>query len=389
MRTVLQVSPYYPPHLGGIELVVQHLAELLSQDHDVHVVTTTIHGDTPGPPAIPTEVTLHRHHAVELAHTVVAPGLPLSLLRAPRSAIVHVHVPHALVPEQVALATRLRGQRFLVHFHGDVGPAGSLGRLLPLYKRHLFSRVLRAAAGVIALTPDQAAFVQDVYDVPAERVFIVPNGVGPEYFRPAPARVPARETGPGDLELLFVGRLNVQKNVARLLDAMSLVHEPVHLTIVGDGDLRAQLHAQARRLGLTTGRHPRVHFAGTLHKEDLIAAYHQTDAFVLPSDHEGMPLVVLEAMASELPVVATDVTGNYELLRDIGVLTPPDPGHLARAVDRLALNPALRHELARKSRDAANAYSWNKVADQIRDIYSRVYGQTRAVTPASPIGAAG
>ena len=385
MRTVLQVTPYYWPHLGGIELVVQRLAELLSQDHDVHVVTTTVRGDAPGPLADPTAVTIHRHRAIELAHTVVAPGLPLSLLRAPRSAIVHVHVPHALVPEQVALASRLRGQRFLVHFHGDVGPAGSLGRLLPLYKRHLFSRVLRAAAGVIALTPDQAAFVQEVYDVPAERVFIVPNGVGLEYFRPVPEPV----TEPGELKLLFVGRLNVQKNVARLVDAMSLVHEPVRLTIVGDGELRAELHAQADHLGLTAGEHPRVHFTGILRDEDLITAYHRADAFVLPSDHEGMALVALEAMASALPVVATDVTGNSELLRDIGLLAPPDPRHLARAIDRLALDPALRHRLARKSRDAAAARSWNKVADQIRDIYSQVDGQTRGFTSSSHIGAAG
>lgn len=386
MRTVLQVVPYYPPHLGGIELVAQHLAEALGKDHDVHVVTTTVYGDAiPEPSATPTAPTIHRHRAIELAHTVVAPGLPLSILHAPRSAIIHVHVPHALVPEQVALAARLRGQRFLVHFHGDVGPAGSLGGLLPLYKRHFFGRVLRAAAGVITLTPDQAAFVQNVYHVPAERVFVVPNGVGPEYFRPAPTHA----TTPRELKLLFVGRLNIQKNVARLLDAMSIVHEPVHLTIVGDGELRAPLLAQARRLGLTTGQHPRVRFDGTLHKEDLIAAYHRADAFVLPSDHEGMPLVALEAMASALPVLATDVFGSAELLRDIGLLVPPDPGHLARAVDRLALNPALRHRLACKSRQAADAYSWNKVADQVRDVYTRVYGQTGAVTPASPLGAAG
>lgn len=386
MRTVLQVVPYYPPHLGGIELVAQHLAELLSEDHDVHVVTTTVSGAAiPEPSTTPTAVTIHRHRAIELGHTVVAPGLPLSLLRAPRSAIVHVHVPHALVPEQVALAARLRGQRFLVHFHGDVGPSGSLGALLPLYKRHFLSRVLRAAAGVIALTADQAAFVQDFYHVPAERVFIVPNGVATEYFRPAPA--PA--TTPEELKLLFVGRLNIQKNVARLLDAMSLVHESVHLTIVGDGELRAPLLAQARHLGLTTGQRPSVHFDGALHNEDLVAAYHHADAFVLPSDHEGMALVALEAMASALPVVATDVTGNSELLRDIGLLAPPDPRHLARAIDRLALDPALRHRLARKSRDAAAAYSWNKVADQIRDIYAHVDEQARGLTPASPMGAAG
>ena len=391
MRTVVQVAPYYPPHLGGIEQVVQHLAEQLSADYDVHVVTSSVRGAAPVPAAVNSPVgspsnavSVHRHRAIEVAHTVLAPGLPVSLLRAPRSAIIHVHVPHALLPEQVALAAGLRGQRYVVHFHGNVDTSGALGRrVLPLYKRVVFARVLRAAAGVVVLNATQAALVQDAYGVRPERVFIVPNGVGPEYYRPAPTRPPE----PGELKLLFVGRLNVQKNVARLLDAISLTRQPVHLTIVGDGELRAPLTAQARRLGLSTGPRPRVRFTGSLYETDLVEAYHHADALVLSSDREGMPLVALEAMAAALPVIATDVAGNTELLHDTGLLAPPNARDLAHAIDRLTTDTTLRHHLALQSARAATAYTWTNVTDHIKNIYTHIYGPDTATALARPTGA--
>ena len=374
MRTVVQVVPYYPRTSAAESRRSRDTWPSTSAGTTRSTWSlSALRGDAPAPGAgPPTAVTVHRHHAVKFAHTVVAPGLVLPLLRAPRSAVLHVHLPHALVPEQVALAAWLRGQRFLVHFHGDDGPAGALGCLLPIYKRHILTRTLGAAAGVIALTPDQAAFVCDTYHVPAERVFVVPNGVGPSSsLRPAP---PCR-TGPGELELLFVGRLNVQKNVARLLDAISLTREPVSLTIVGDGDQRTLLHGQARDLGLTTGRRPRVRFTGTLRDGDLVDAYRHADAFVLPSDSEGMPLVALEAMASALPVVATAVTGSAELLRGIPACSLRPTRSTSRAPSTGSpATPELRGRLARKSAHAATAYSWNTVADQIRrDIRPRLW----------------
>jgi rhamnosyl/mannosyltransferase len=369
-RTILQITPYYPPHLGGIERVVEHLAELLGRDHEVLVVTTTAGVRAASRSSASGGVSVRRHRAVEVAGTPIAPGLPLSLLRAPRSAVLHLHSAQSLLPEQVAVAAWLRGQRFLVHFHGDVGVSGPLGVLLPAYKRQVLGRVLRAAAAVLVLTDTQATFVRETYRVPAERLFVVPNGVGAQYFRPVPEREPAS----GELNLLFVGRLSVQKNVARLLEAMSLVREPVRLNVVGDGNLRTPLLAQAERLGLTMTARPRVRFSGTLLDDDLVRAYAQADAFVLPSNNEGMPLVALEAMASALPVLATDVPGSAELLRGIGLLTDPEPGALAAAIDRLARDPALRLQLARSGAKAARGYSWEAVAKRVEEIYTHVYG---------------
>ncbi|WP_059010410.1 glycosyltransferase family 4 protein [Streptomyces specialis] len=362
MSTILQITPYYPPHLGGLERVVESLAAGLGRrHHDVRVLTTTIGADGAPPLARDGEVTVRRHRSVEFAHTPLAPGLLGSLLRAPRTAVLHLHCAHAVLPELVALTARLRRQRFILHFHLDVDASGPLGMLLPPYKKHVFGRVLRAAAAVVVLTDAQAAFVRDTYRVPADRVFVVPNGVDRRYF------MPVREPAGGDrpTRLLYVGRLSPQKNVGRLLEAMSLVTRPVALTVVGDGEQRAHLERQTAGLGLDN-----VTFAGQRLGPDLIAAYADADAFVLPSDKEGMPLVVLEAMAAALPIVATDVPGNAELIGGTGLLAAPEPRALAAAVDRIAEDPALRLRLARNSAERAAAFTWDAVVARVEEVYA-------------------
>ncbi|MFJ3964595.1 glycosyltransferase family 4 protein [Streptomyces sp. NPDC090036] len=379
MRTVLQITPYYPPHLGGLERVVLHLSRRLAERHDVRVVTTTLGSGGAPRRAREEGVAVRRHRATEFAHTAIAPGLLGSLLAAPRGAVLHAHCAHALLPETVALAARLRRQPFVLHFHLDVDASGRLGGLLPAYKKHVFGRVARAAAAVIVLTEQQARFVEETYRVPPARVHVVPNGVGPEFFRPAPDPAPCPAADPSTdpagadasairpLRLLYVGRLSAQKNLARLLDAISLVDSPVRLRVVGGGELDADLRARADRLGLDE----RVEFTGPLHGTDLLAAYADADAFVLPSDREGMPLAALEAMAGALPVLATDVPGNTELLHGVGLLAAPEPAALAAAVDRLAADPGLRGLLAGRSAERARRHTWEEVARQVELVYRK------------------
>ena len=368
-RPVLQITAYYPPHLGGVERVARALAETLAARREVDVLTTAI-GDRPGTTPATASGTarprVRRVRALEAAHTPIAPGLFPALLWSRRGAVWHLHCAQALIAEPVMLAAWLRRTPYLLHFHLDVGASGPLGRLLPFYKKHFFGRAVRAAARVIVLTEEQSAFVQRAYRVPQDRIRVVPNGVAAEYFlppRPVDEQEPDRP-----LRLLFVGRLEAQKNVARLLDALALAERKLHLRVVGDGSLRADLERHARERGLD------VDFAGPLFGADLVRAYAEADAFVLPSDREGMALAALEAMAAGLPVIATDVPGNAELLADRGLLAAPEPAELAAALDRVAADPRLRGRLAASSAGAALGYSWEVVADMVENIYSEVGG---------------
>jgi glycosyltransferase involved in cell wall biosynthesis len=374
-RRVLQITPYYPPHLGGMERVAEALAGKLAERREVEVFTTAL-GGTPSvvqpsavvqpsvvqPSVVDVSPRVHRFPAAEVAHTPVSWRIFAALLRTPRGAVWHLHCAHALIAEQVMVAARLRGQKYLLHFHLDVGASGPLGRLLPFYKKHFFARAARAAAVVIVLTESQAEFIERAYRVPRDRIRVVPNGVAQRYFG-----APRRSGGDRPLQLLFVGRLEVQKNVARLIEALGLATEKIELRVVGEGPLRGELEQRASSLGVS------VEFAGSLFDDDLLRAYEQADAFVMPSDHEGMPLAVLEAMASGLPVVATDVPGNRELVAGRGLLAAPEPAELAAALDRVAADAGFRSTLAEQCSAAAGAYSWDAVADRVELIYREVY----------------
>ncbi|WP_127501893.1 glycosyltransferase family 4 protein [Actinoplanes solisilvae] len=361
MTTVTQITPYYPPHLGGVERVVEKLATGLGREYEVTVLTTTL-GAGGAPRRVRTGgVRILRHLCWEIAHTPIAPGLVLSLLRTPRDTVLHLHSAHALIPEVLALLARLRGQRFLVHFHLDAYASGPMGWLLPYYKKHLYARVLRAAAGVLVLTEAQVGFVERTYTVPRNRIHVIPNGVGEEYFLP-PRRA---RTHAEPLNLLYVGRLSPQKGVTRLLDAVSRCRRPVRLTVVGDGEQRAMLGERARALRLTN-----VTFAGSRIDAELRSMYAAADAFVLPSDREGMPLVALEAMAAGLPIVATAVPGNVELLDGVAMLVEPTPAALAAGLDAIASDGETFERLARRSAEAAGSYTWTATVERLKAAYA-------------------
>jgi glycosyltransferase involved in cell wall biosynthesis len=124
------------------------------------------------------------------------------------------------------------------------------------------------------------------------------------------------------------------------------------------------LEALCRELGLTD-----VRMIGSQTSRQVLDWYRWADAFVLPSDKEGMPLAVLEAMASGLPVVATSVPGLSDTVGDDGILAAPDPAALAAAVDRLAADPELWSALSRRGWERGRELSWETRVDDLRALY--------------------
>lgn len=156
--------------------------------------------------------------------------------------------------------------------------------------------------------------------------------------------------------LLFVGRLVHQKGLDLLLPALAgLKHLPWQLTVIGDGSQREPLQQMAAELGIAE----RIHFTGWQRGADLETYYQQANLFVFPSRHEGMPNVILEAMASGLPVLATCIAGNEELV------LPGITGELTRPENSVALKEALERLLPdAKSRQRMGFAGRNRVEEQ-------------------------
>lgn len=368
---VAQVAAFFPPRLGGVERVVDSLSQALAQEGaDVEVLTTAV--DSHGAPTREQRdgMRIVRHRALHVAHTPLAPGLFVSVLRQPRGTLVHVHVAHAAVAELVRLACWLRGFRYVAHLHLDVGPSSWVGRLLlSHYKRWVLGPAMRGAARVVTLSPEMADFVVTSYAVPRERVSVVPNGVDARFFEQDDGDVGRPLRRP--LRVLSASRLVVQKNLPRLLHALAPLEVPTEVVVAGDGDQRQLVEGLADRLGLDQV----VRFVGPQDGEEIAKWLGWSDVLALSSDHEGMPLVALEAMAAGVPVVATDVPGTHELVEDVGLLVPATEEGLSAGLEQVALDPDLRQDLAERGRRRAAEHTWSDVAEMVLEEYEQAWPQ--------------
>jgi glycosyltransferase involved in cell wall biosynthesis len=146
---------------------------------------------------------------------------------------------------------------------------------------------------------------------------------------------------------VFVGRLAPVKGLRVLFEAIEHLKTPVRLTVVGDGPDRAHLEAAAALLG------KRVRFTGYLSQAEVAETLAAAQVVVLPSFAEGVPVMLMEAMAARLPVIATTVAGTGELVEDrvSGRLVPPgDAEALAAAITELAADPDLRRRMGEAGR---------------------------------------
>lgn len=176
---------------------------------------------------------------------------------------------------------------------------------------------------------------------------IAPLGVDPEVFAPRPFRA-----NPDPFQILCVGRLAPAKGQHILIQAVARLvaaGHPVQLVLVGGGPDRESLEAQVQRLGLTA----QVRFEGVVNQDRIRTLYAQADVFVLASFAEGIPVVLMEAMAMEIPCVTTFITGHPELIRDgiDGLLVAPsDDAALAEAIAGLIADPERRRHLGQAGR---------------------------------------
>jgi colanic acid/amylovoran biosynthesis glycosyltransferase len=178
-----------------------------------------------------------------------------------------------------------------------------------------------------------------------DRLHIVHCGVDPALFQPR------RHAGRGS-QLLFVGRLAGVKGLPILLEALAKLkerHPDIHLNVAGDGPDRARLEEQARRLGVADN----VTFLGYQSQQQIRELLARTDVFVMTSFAEGVPVVLMEAMAAEVAVVATRIAGIPELVEDgvSGLLVPPaDAAAVVGGVEELLNDSALRSQFGQAGR---------------------------------------
>lgn len=299
--------------------------------------------------------------------------------------LVHLHNPMpALELERIADACRAQGLPYVISTHGfnEVANGGKVygfSRAKRLLWQQLVvapvARVVRQAAGVFALSPADSEIVGRMgFSGP---VTLVTNGValpeagvaGADGQALARLGIPAEAT-PGTLTCMFLANHTPNKGLPQLLEAFGRIEQPF-LLIIG-GERRDGIDYDGAIAACRPGQ--RIIVTGRLSDAEVDAAFRRSDLFVFPTLADTLPLVVLEAMAHGLPVVASRVGGiPYQISSDCGVLVPPgDAGALAAAVSSLAADPdRLRLAGAAARRRVADRFTWDRAAEQALQGYAR------------------
>jgi glycosyltransferase involved in cell wall biosynthesis len=342
--------------LGGVSTAVETLRRgLESLGHEVVVVAPRMAGASGPEPAVVRVPALP-------APTYPDFGLPLPAgprlrrrLRDLDLDVIHAHHPFLLGGTARRLA-RATGRPFVFTYHTLYD---RYAHYVPLPRRWVAPAALRwsarfADAADLVLAPSD--FVADRLRSQGVRaaIEVLPTGVDAARFGPGDRAAVRRALGwpVDDRVLLYVGRLDREKNLDFLLDAVARVGTPrVRLVLVGRGTRAAALRRAAAALGLGA----RAEFRGGVAPDGLAAYYQAADALVFASTTETQGLAVLEAMACGCPVVAVRASGVEEVVVDgvSGLLVPEAPDAFAAAVDLVLADGALAVKLARGAREAA------------------------------------
>jgi len=225
--------------------------------------------------------------------------------------------------------------------------------------------VLNNASAVIALNEDMKIKMSNICK--KDEIVILPNGIELEKFKD----IYLMEQESIKKTIIFVGTLKSVKGVKYLIKAMKIITEKspdTSLLIVGDGQEKEKLETLVQELNLQNS----IRFAGKVTNEQIPKYMAQADLFVLPSLSEGFPLVVVEAMASGLPIVTTNVRGLPEIVQngENGFnVEPKNPEDLAEKILLILESKDLREKMSKKNLIKANEYTWDRVVDELIKVY--------------------
>ena len=382
---VLVLTWEYPPIVeGGLARHVRKLSEGLAREGaTVHVLTRGRLGD-PGEevrggvrvhrvpePDTPRDLGAFVAWVDDLNAHLAAAGRRLA--RRARPDLVHGH--DWLVAKAAARLSDALDVPFVTTIHAtEFGRHQGWVREHPQRHIHAIEKwMARRADRVVVCSHYMRGHVADVFGLAERDVAVIPNGIDPLDLRPVDdlPELRARFAAPHEKLVLLVGRLVYEKGFQIALDALPRVVRragDVRFLVAGSGTHEAELKAQARRLGLA--RHGT--FAGWIGDDVLHSLYRIADLCVVPSLFEPFGLVALEAMASGCPCIVADTGGLREVVPndDVGLrFASRDPLELARLIELVLTNPALRFRLVTEASDHVRGFDWTEVARRTAALY--------------------
>ncbi len=390
----LAVFNTQPPHLyfGGVECRIMEVTKRLQDEADISVYCGTKAGFKE--PTQIGDVNLVPCHSTDRLYPLDNWSFNRSLPRTPGIFDADLYEAHNVSGYSFpnALAKRNLKKPFIQIIHGPLkdeylqalknekqSARNRLANMFMRYLAHLEEQTAKKATLMVAVSDYSMGKIQAHYNVDKAKIRVVPNGVDPEKFKPAPDRTAVRrQFGLGsEPSVLFVGNLIPRKGLSFLVEAAKKIVKEQAQTkflIVGEGPLKNKLQNTLTSENLSSN----FQFLGKVNEEQLPALYNCADVFALPSVQEGQGIVLLEAESSTVPVVAFDVGGVGEAVRNgkTGFLAKlGDIEEFADAIMQLLSDRALRMKMGAEGRRfVMENFTWDVCAKSMINVYHEALG---------------
>ena len=371
---ICMVTRELPPDSGGIGYFVYNLSKkLIERGHEVAIITRGPKGRSMQELVEGIEVFRVSFFPVYPFHIWVHGAFIKTLFKSFESKFDLVHMHSPLVPiiktSLPIMTTVHTPSKIDAKYHEIIDFSSFAERmqatiLYPFYESTLFSKSKCVTAVSFSVAKELRTYGLDI-----DRIAVIRNGVDEKTF------TPINKGKPDQKYVLYTGRLWARKGLFDLLDCAEqvfLINSDIKFVIVGTGPFFSKIENEIQKRGLIG----KVMLLGRVPRVKLIQLYQNATVQVVPSHYEGLPTVLLEAMSCGLPVVATNVGGNSDVISSgkNGFLVPPKtPQALAKAILKLLDDEKLRKEIGDAARKTIEmSYTWDKIADNILKCYENM-----------------
>jgi len=375
---ISHICPFVGEQMGGSERYVWNISKMQSGEHDVHVYTTTLHPQRTGT-SMSNGVTYHRFYSPLVVWNVNPLCLMLRSLLRSESDIFHIHSHLYTLSNQAVLAKLVKRKKAFLQIHGGVGLPPFETSWIKLAAKHIYD------ASLGRFTIEHSDLVASVsycdldaiaiqFSVPKSQLRYVPNVVDTSVFRPRMKRNTSGRT------LLYVGDLEPWKGVGSLMEWIGDQNQwdggTLTIRFVGQGSLFSRLRKMQHELQKNR-RDVRIEILGSKNHDEIPALMRDADALILPSYWEGMPTVVLEAMASGTVAVCTPVGDIPKVIQHLntGLLINRSSIDFQKALSTILFDMKNVRRITENARKLVEQeFSLDKVNLILNDLYLEIMG---------------
>ncbi len=366
---IAMVSDWYFPKLGGVSIHLHNLAlKMRERGHEVVIITNKCGKENRD--IFYASIPLIKINGLVIKNAQINVSVLFKSMKKYLSGydVIHGHSISSILSLKAMREGRFLGISTFITTHTSGYGGGITEKGLLLFGSPLLKRYIVCSDRIIAVSSSAAEFVKKFSQ--KDNILIIPNGINPEVFYPRENKEEIKEKYgiPKNKPIvLFVGRLEWRKGIHLLLKAIKDLD--VLLLIVGKGELEGFLKAYSKKLKIKD----KVIFMKEQLNGNLPEIYSIADVFVLPSLIEAFGIVLLEAMATKVPVIGTNVGGIPEIIKPgkTGLLVKPnDPFDLRDAINKLLSDEILRKRIGAMARkEILSNYSWDIVAKKVENAY--------------------